>query len=120
MLLNEFFGRSIDIDRDKKSKEDKRDFDHELFYYILDHDKLHKDYFFEIAKKMRSLNECSESMIYEMFMPMVVKGCKEYYHHNKMEGRMADKFPKELRQGLCKQLYDHYHDDVKKNRYRLS
>lgn len=120
MLLNEFFGKTIEVGQDSKSKEQTRNFDDHLFYYILDHDRLHKDYFFEIAKKLRSRNECSETMIYEMFMPMVVKGCKEYYHNQKMEGRMADKFPKEMRQGLCKKLYDHFHDDIRTNKYRIS
>ena len=120
MLLNEFFGRNPGIENKEKSKSDNtKEFDDDLFYYILDNDKLHKDYFFEIAKKLKKLNECSEGMIYEMFMPMVVKGCKEYYHHKKMEGRMATKFPKEMREGLCKKLYDHYHNDVKKEIYRI-
>jgi hypothetical protein len=54
MLLNEFFSKPNEIS--KKSSEDHGEkIDNDLFWYILDHDKLHKDYFFPIAKKMQKL-----------------------------------------------------------------
>jgi hypothetical protein len=120
MKLVEFFSRPMEIDQNQKKKEGQDPkFEDDLFWFILDHDKLHKDYFFPIAKKLKSMNECGEDTIYEMFMPMVVKGCKEYYADRKMEGRMSKKFPLEIREGLCRRLYDHYREDVKKGKYRL-
>jgi hypothetical protein len=118
MLLNEFFSKPIDIKSPKEGKDTSK-IDNELFWYILDHDKLHKDYFFPIAKKLKSLKECGDEMIYEMFMPMVKKGCKEYYVKNKMEGKLGKIFPAKMREELCKKLYDHYKEDVKKGVYKL-
>ena len=118
MLLNEFFSKSGDID--KKSKDDQgAKIEDDLFWYILDHDRLHKDYFFPAAKKMQKLKECGPEMMLELFMPMVVKGCKEYYQDKKLTGRLSKKFPVEMREGMCKRLYDHYYEDIHKGRYRL-
>jgi hypothetical protein len=116
MLLKEFFSRPIEIDQNKK--QDPK-FENDLLWFILDHDRLHKDYFFPIAKKLKNTNECGEGTIYELFMPMVVRGCKEYFADRKMEGRMSKKFPLEMRESLCRRLYDHYTEDVKKGKYRL-
>ena len=118
MLLNEFFSKSGDID--KKSKDDQgAKIEDDLFWYILDHDRLHKDYFFPAAKKMQKLKECGPEMILELFMPMVIKGCKEYYQDKKMEGRLSKKFPLDMREGMCKRLYDHYSEDIHKGKYKL-
>ena len=87
-----------------------KEFDDDLFWYILDHDKLHKDYFFPIAKKIKKLKECDDTMVYEMFMPMVVK---------EMKGKMGERFPVKMREGLCKRMYDHYRDDINKDRYKI-
>lgn len=120
MKLLEFFSKPIDVTQNQKDPKDQgKDFSDELFWYILDHDKLHKDYFFPIAKKLKSLKECSTAMIYEMFMPMVIKGCKEFYNEKEMKGRMAKQFPLKLREGICQRLYEHYNDDVKKGKYNL-
>ena len=91
----------------------------DLFWFILDHDKLHKDYFFPIAKKLKKIKECGDEMIREIFMPMVVKGCKEYYADKKLNGRLSKKFPLEMREELCKRLYNQYNEDIKKDKYKL-
>lgn len=120
MKLNEFFSRSLDITQNQKLKDDMgKEFDDDLFWYILDHDKLHKDYFFPIAKKIKKLKECDDTMVYEMFMPMVVKGCKEFYHEKEMKGKMGERFPVKMREGLCKRMYDHYQDDINRDRYKI-
>ena len=57
MLLNEFFNHAIDIGKNQKQKDrDNPKLGDDLFWYILDHDKLHKDYFFEIADKIKNLD----------------------------------------------------------------
>ena len=120
MLLNEFFNHAIDIGKNQKQKDrDNPKLGDDLFWYILDHDKLHKDYFFEIADKIKNLKECPVSMVEELFMPMVVKGCREFYSKNKLEGKLGKVFSKELREEMCQKLYDHYKDDVKQDKYRL-
>jgi hypothetical protein len=120
MLLKEFFSKPIEIDQNQKKKDQPNaKLDDELFWYIIDHDKLHKDYFFPIAKKLKTLKECGPEMVLELFMPMVVKGCKEFYADKKMTGKLGKVFSKELREEICKRLYDHYNDDVNKSKYRL-
>ncbi len=102
----------------KKDQNDPK-MDDNLFWFILDHDRLHKDYFFPIAKKLKGLKECGDSMIYELFMPMVVKGCKEYFSDKKLDGRLSKQFPLEMREELCKRLYDHYKENINKGKFKL-
>lgn len=120
MLLKEFFSKPIDIEGNQKRK-DQADpkLDDDLFWYIVDHDKIHKDYFFPIARKMQGLKECGPEKILELFMPMVEKGCREYYEYKELKGKLGKVFSKELREELCKRLYDHYRDDVQKDKYNL-
>lgn len=117
MILKEFFNNKSLPSKDKESTTKVKDDD--LFFYILDHDRLHKDYFFEIAGKLKKLDDCGEEQILELYMPMVNKGCKEYYADKKMTGKLAKLFPKELREKMCHQLHDHYYEDVKSDKYKL-
>lgn len=124
MLLNEFFGKAIDAGKKTSSASTENDekLNNELFWFILDHDRLHKDYFMPLAKKIKHQHEGKdfdkEALIKE-FMPMVEKGCKEYYTKNKMSGRLGKVFPLELREEMCERLYDHYRDDVLQDKYKL-
>jgi hypothetical protein len=118
MKLTEFFSKSIDSH--KKGEDLNTDkLSDELFWYIIDHDKLHKEYFFPIANKLKKLKECGPEMILEMFIPLVNKGCKEYYSHNKMQGKLGKLFPKDLREELCQRLYNHFKEDIAKDTYKL-
>jgi hypothetical protein len=120
MLLQEFFGKSLDLNTDKRKDQSTEKFDDDLFYFMLDHDKLHKDYFFPIAEKLKNKKaECEPDEVLKMFMPMVVKGCKEYYATEEMKGKLGKVFPKDLREELCKRLYDQYREDIKKDKYNL-
>lgn len=120
MKLVEFFSKPLEVTSPKNSKEvDDQKMDDDLFWFIVDHDKIHKDYFFPIAKKLQHMKECGDDKVFELFMPMVIKGCKEYYTDKKLSGRLSKKFPLDMREGLCKRLYDHYNEDVKKGKYRL-
>lgn len=120
MRLNEFFSKPInatskveDSNRDKEVDKD------DLFWYMIDHDKLHKDYFFPIADKVRKLKECGPEMVLELYMPMVEKGCKEYFKDKKLVGKLGKLFDKELRHDLCQRLHDHYLDDIRADKYTL-
>jgi hypothetical protein len=122
MLLNEFFGKAIDITKEMSKNSDDKEMHDDLFWYILDHDKLHKDYFMPLAKKIkqRSMKEelDKEQCVME-FLPMVRKGCMEYYQHKKMKGNLATAFPKELQKELCEKLFNHFREDVVKDKYKL-
>lgn len=120
MILKEFFSKPLNINSLQKNNEkDNAVKSDELFWFMIDHDKLHKDYFFPIAKKIKTLKECGPDMVLELFMPMVKKGCKEYYADKKLQGKLSKLFPKDLREELCHRLYDHYAEDVKTEKYNL-
>lgn len=118
MKLTEFFSKPVDSHKTGKDLNTDKLGD-ELFWYIIDHDKLHKEYFFPIADKLKKLKECGPEMILEMFIPMVNKGCKEYYSHNKMQGKLGKVFPKDLREEMCNRLYNYYLEDIQKDKYNL-
>lgn len=119
MKLIEFFSRPIDISSNKNRESKSKIKPDDLFWYIIDHDKIHKDYFFPIAQKLKTLKECGPEMVLELFMPMVKKGCKEYYSHNKMSGKLGKLFPEDIREEICQRLYDHYREDVNNEKYNL-
>lgn len=123
MLLKEFFGPAISVG--KKQLDNNSDVatqDDDLFWFIVNHDRLHKDYFMPLArtfKKRHAENNVNESQCIKEFMPMVKKGCMEYYSKNKLEGKAEKLFPKELRERMCQRLYDHYYEDVINDSYNL-
>ena len=120
MLLNEFFGKNIDPIKNLQKGRDDNNLGDELFWYIIDHDKLHKDYFFPIAAKISKQKESYDrsSMIKE-FMPMVVKGCREFYEKKKMKGKLGKVFSEELRHDTCERLLDHFREDIIKGKYKI-
>jgi len=122
MLLNEFFGNPINPTKNLEKSRDDKNISDDLFWYIVDHDKLHKDYFIPLAKKIHHDHKTKkldkEKSVME-FMPMVKKGCMEYYHHNKLNGSLEKTFSKELRKDMCEKLFDHYREDIIKDEYQL-
>jgi hypothetical protein len=121
MLLKEFFGGAVELGKkDNDDKLDRQNNTDQIFWYILDHNKLHKDYFHPLASKIKKHHTEDkldrESMIKE-FMPMVKKGCLEFYHTNKMTGKLGKVFPKEILKDLCERLYNHYSEDIIKDRH---
>lgn len=119
MKLTEFFNRPLDINQHKKETEQDSRLADDVFYHMIDDDRLYKECFFPIAEKIQKLKECGDTEILEMFMPMVIKGCKQFFNKHELEGRMSKKFPLEMREALCHRLYDHYFEDVKKGVYKL-
>jgi len=122
MFLTEFFGKSLDIKSPTDRDHDDQEIANELFQYILEHDRLHKEYFHPLAKKIQRQQQNkkeNKSRLVKEFMPMVEKGCKEFYHKNKLTGKLGKLFPLEMREELCDRLYDHYNDDIKRDKYKL-
>jgi hypothetical protein len=122
MLLVEFFGKPINIDKElRKNRNDDTD-NNELFWYIIDHDKLHKDHFHPLAKKIHrghKNNKLDKESVVKDFMPMAKKGCMEFYHKNKLHGHFEDNFDQDFMEDLCERLFDHYVDGIKKDHYKL-
>jgi len=120
MLLKEFFGKGEDVVKNLHKNRDDKNISDDLFWYIIDHDKLHKDYFFPIARKIaKNKDKIDREQMVKEFLPMVLKGCKEYYEHKKMKGKLGQVFSKELRQDMCERLLDHYKDDVINDKYKV-
>ena len=120
MLLNEFFGKSLNVN---KKADPTRDRDHNLlnnlFYYILENDKLYKEFLLPIAKKMIKNEGFGQDKCIKEFMPMVKRGCMEFYAANKMKGDPQKLFPQDLREELCEKLHDHYREGIVKNEYKI-
>jgi hypothetical protein len=104
MKLFEFFNQPHKISEVEKSKLPELNED-EVFYNILDNDRLHKKYFFDLSKKIK---KCEPDRVIEVMMPMVSEGCRDYYQENKLTTKMEKCFPKDMREQLCQRLYDHY------------
>ena len=122
MLLNEFFGKPVDIKKEMSKDREDKNLGDELFWYIVDHDKLHKDYFMPLAKKIQrdhKMNKLDKEKSVMEFMPMVKKGCMEFYHHKKMKDNPDKSFTKEICKELCEKLFDHYREDIVKDEYKL-
>jgi hypothetical protein len=122
MLLNEFFGKSLDLDKHKQNLENKSVNPDELFWYILDHDRMHKDYVMPLARKIKKAhNEGSSDRAQHIseFMPMVERGCKEFYNHKELTGKLGNLFPKKFREEMCERLCDHLYDDIIKDCYSI-
>lgn len=121
MLLKEFFGPAIKVGNKLLSNKSSEE-ENELFWYILDHDKLHKDYILPLAKKIKNQHKkgkFNKEQCVAEFMPMVEKGCLEFYKNKKLHGKLGKEFPRKLRDELCEKLFDHFYEDIIKNQYTL-
>jgi hypothetical protein len=133
MKLYEFFG----VPTNEKSEKDQVDPRDELsgvtqadkdklvddvYWYILDHDQLHKDHFIplarEIAEKQKS-KSFDHGKYVSKWMPLVNKGCMEFYKEMKMTRDPKDIFPSDMRKALCHRLADQHHKDIEKEEYKL-
>lgn len=120
MKLYEFFGSLDNKDhRDKNedgkvTQEEKDQFKNDLFFYILDNDNLHKEQFFKIKEEISHNKECENNV----WMPLVTKGCLEYYKENRLQDDPKDLFDSEFREELCTMLDDHYRKDIIEGEYK--
>jgi hypothetical protein len=122
MLLNEFFGKALDLNKESAKDNNDQSMRNELFWFLIDHNKLHKDFFIPVAKKIKRLynsNNIDKEQCIKEFGPMVKKGCMEFYHHKKMKTNPDKEFTNELKKELCEKLFDFYKDDIIKDRYQL-
>lgn len=130
MRLLEFFGKTRldlkgkkqDEDLVNKNKFSSDEISDELYWFILDHDKLHKEHFMPIAREIYSnykKKQFNKENYLKKWMPMVNKGCLEFYKHKKMQGDPNDIFTVEMRKDLCHKLSDQHYEDIIKGEYRL-
>lgn len=118
----EFFGKPIDVDKTMSKNVDDKEMHDDLYWFIVDHDRLHKDFFHPLAHKIKQAHKAdnvNKSALVKEFMPMVNKGCMEYYKEKKMTGNLDKAVSREVREEMCERLYDHYREDIVKDRYKL-
>lgn len=111
----------MNVKLSEKEKDDKAMHD-DLFWFFIDHDRLHKDYVVPIGKKIKQAKKdknAKQQILVDEFMPMVERGCKEYYIKKKLEGHPDKLFSKEMKEEMCQRLYDHYYEDMLKGEYKL-
>jgi hypothetical protein len=119
MKLFEFFGSFETTDpRDQNkdgeiSREEKDKFRDDVYFYILDHDDLHKKYFFEICDHILKDKKCDHNV----WMPLVNQGCIKFHRENQIKEDPKDIFSKEFREELCEMIDEHYRKDILKGVY---
>lgn len=126
MKLFEFFGvpvyQEAGNERPGYTKDNHEKMEDDLYYYILDHDRLHKECFMplaqEIAEKMQGKNFDRKEYA-KKFMPMVNRACMEYYKQTEMTRDPRDIFTKEIRMGICERLADQSFEDIGQGEYKL-
>ena len=128
MKLYEFFSvPSLENDQDGKSEKmsdsNRERLANDLYWYILDHDDLHKKHFMPIAKQieqtLRSTKKIDRDSVKEQWMPMVKEACLDYYKKHNMQGHPKKIFDEEFCKGLCERLSDQYIEDIRKGSYKL-
>lgn len=128
MKLYEFFSvPSLEQDKEnqleKMSNENREQIANEVYWFILDHDKLHKEHFIpiarDIAKELKVNKKVDRDAVRSKWMPMVKEGCLEFHKKHKMKGNPSKIFDKEFCKGLCERLSDKYIDDIRKGEYDL-
>lgn len=127
MKLLEFFNphKSDVTEKQNNSSDPKIDkerlFD-DLYWFILDHDGLHKEYFIPLAKEIdrkRKSKEFDKSDYIKKFLPMINKGCLLFYKEKSMNQDPKDIFTKQLRKDLCHRLLDQSYEDICKGEYKI-
>ena len=120
MKLYEFFGSNLDMKKHDPAvmdREEKEKMLQDIFYYMIDHDDLHKKHFIDIAREIHK-NPAKEHSP-KIWLPLINKSCMEFYKEMKMEGDPKELFSKDLRKELCHKAADHYHKDIMMGEYTL-
>ena len=127
MKLYEFFNVPVDKKEKQfpdfgkpKTQEEKAKLADELFWYIVDHDDLHKEFVMPFAREIKgqiTASNFNRDRWTKYWMPMVNKGCKLFYKRQKLKDNPDKLFDDELKDELCKRLGEKFIDDVKDDQY---
>jgi hypothetical protein len=132
MKLNEFFSPPADEQSDKdprdvmsgQSDEDQDKLADEVYWYMLDDDNLHKEYFIPLAYDIKALQKADKfnhNEFVNKWLPLVNAACTKFYKENKEElpGDPADLFSLDMRKMLCQRLSDQHHTDIENDEYKV-
>ena len=128
MKLYEFF--NVPVDKKQKydphhadiSVEEKQKMADEVFWFILDHDELHKEFvlpFIQELKNQITSPNFNKDRFTKMWMPMVSKGCKLFHKKHKLKKNPTDLFDEEMRKGLCKSVGDKFIKEIEDDIYSV-
>lgn len=122
MLLNEFFGSFDPTGQKKEEEKNEKKYDEDelveaVYEFIINNDKLHKEEFIPVALKI-SKNPTAEHSAKE-WLPLVNKGCMEFYHHHKMNEDPLDLFSKDVRKKICQKMFTNGNKEILKGEYNL-
>lgn len=130
MKLYEFFSvPSIAKDKEgnenygHNTKAERQRLANDIYWYILDHDHLHKKHFFPIAKEIYELHKAKKDIDRKKYtarwLPMVKEGCMAFYKEQKMTGDPKKLFDKDFFRAICERLADRHIKDITKDEYKL-
>lgn len=128
MKLYEFFSvPSIEKDAEGTSKhtsdETREKLANDVYWYILDHDDLHKKHFLPIAREMAQQYNATKKLnrdeYTECWMPMVREGCMDFHKEHKMKGHPSKIFNSDFCKEMCHRLAERYIADIRKSEYKL-
>jgi hypothetical protein len=130
MKLYEFFSkidRSVnpeDKDKDPSTlnQEEEQHLADDLFWFIIDHDDLHKQHFMPKAKELKAAHSADKSdstKDWKHWLPMVKEGCIRYFEQHHVPGDPKETFNQEFMKTLCRRCAEHYHKDIIKGEYKL-
>ena len=128
MKLYEFF--NIPVNKKEKenpsvigiSQEEKQKMADELFWFILDNDRLHKEYVLPFVNSMKdqiTSPTFNKDRFTKMWMPMVNKGCKEFYSKHKLKKDPKELFDDSTKTVICKSLSDKFIEEFKDDAYSV-
>lgn len=129
MKLYEFFSvPQSDEEKDPrdrvwgKTADEEQKLADEVYWFILDDDRLHKECFMplahEVSEKMKD-KTFDRGEFTKKWMPMVNKGCLKFYKTHEMTEDPKDVFSKEMRKALCQRFADEHHPAIEKGEYKL-
>ena len=127
MKLFEFFGK-MTLKQDHEdgkyslSREEKETLEQSLFDFILNDTALHKKYFMPIAKSLKARYDDhtdDASKDWKEWLPMVNRGCANYFKEHNITGDPKDIFSKKLRKELCKKIENYYREGILNNEFQI-
>ena len=118
MKLYEFFGSfNLEGKKEEKLKFNEDQLSRDIIEFVRNNDNLHKKVFMPIAEKIA--RSPTKEIDHSIWMPLVNKGCMEFYKHQEMKENPNKVFSKEFRENLCKKLGEEYQKEILKGMYNL-
>lgn len=103
---------------EKNSKKfDENELQEMIYEFIINNDKLHKEEFLPVAQRM-SRNPTSDHQA-KIWLPLVNKGCMEFYHQNKMMEDPVQLFHKKFRKEMCEKIANEANKEILRGDYQL-